>query len=64
MENKGNKTDLCKTNVLKDNLNIGKHTLQQGKASGLNGLAHECNNIFRDIDIPEITNNNVLKNAK
>ena len=29
-------------------------------ATGLNGLAHECNNICNEIDIPEITNNNVL----
>ena len=29
-------------------------------ATGLNVLAHECNNICNEINIPEITNNNVL----
>ena len=60
MESKGKKTNLCKTNVIKDNENIGKQTSQQGIATGLNGLAHECNNICKEIDIPEIINNNVL----
>ena len=29
-------------------------------AIGLKGLAHECNNICNEIDIPEITNKNEL----
>ena len=29
-------------------------------ATGLNGLPHECNDICNEINIPEITNNNVL----
>ena len=29
-------------------------------ATSQNGLAQECNNICNEIDIPEITNNNVL----
>ena len=28
--------------------------------TGINGLAHECNNVCRDIDIPEIMENNVM----
>ena len=45
--------------LLKVNENIGKQTYQQGMATVLNGLAHECNNICKELDIPEITNNNV-----
>ena len=48
-----------KLNFLDDE-NIAKQTLQQEIATGLNGLAHECNNICNEIDIPEITGNNVL----
>ena len=47
--------------LLKDIENIAKKTLEQEIAIGLNGLAHECNNICNEINIPEITsNNNVL----
>ena len=28
--------------------------------TGINGLAHECNKVCEEIDIPEIMNNNVM----
>ena len=46
--------------LLKDNENIAKQTLQQEMATGINGLAHECNDVCSEINIPEITNINVL----
>ena len=46
--------------LLKDNENIAKQTLQQEMAIGINGLAHECNDLCSEINIPEITNINVL----
>ena len=44
----------------KDHEYIAKQTLQQEMATGLNGLAYECNDICNEIDKPEVTNNNVL----
>ena len=57
---KERKLNFVRQILLKDNTNIAKQTLQQEMATGLNGLAHECNIICNEIDIPEITNNNVL----
>ena len=57
---KERKLNFVRQILLKDNENIAKQTLQQEMATGLNGLAHECNNICNEIDIPEVTNNNVL----
>ena len=57
---KGRKLNFVRQILLKDNEYTAKQTLQQEIATGLNGLAHECNNICNEIDIPEITNNNVL----
>ena len=57
---KERKLNFVRQILLKDNENIAKQTLQQEMATGLNGLAHECNNICNEIDIPEVTNNNIL----
>ena len=57
---KERKLNFVRQILLKDDTNIAKQTLQQEMATGLNGLAHECNIICNEIDIPEITNNNVL----
>ena len=45
---------------LNENSNIAKQTLQQEMKIGQKGLEHGCNNICNEIDIPEITNDNVL----
>ena len=57
---KERKLNFVRQILWKDDENIAKQTLQQEMAIGLNGLAHECNNICNEINIPEITNNNVL----
>ena len=53
-------TELCKTNLIKDNEDIAKHTLEKEMTIGLNGLADECHIICKEINTPEITNNSVL----
>ena len=40
--------------------NIAKNTIIQERASGIKGLGYECNNICNEINISEITENNVL----
>ena len=45
VENQRKETKLCKTSFYKDNENIAKQTLQQEMAIGINGLAHECNDV-------------------
>ena len=57
---KERKLNFVRQILLKNDGNIAKRTLQQEIATGLNGLAHKCKNIFNEIYIPEITNNNVL----
>ena len=57
---KERKLNFVRQILLKDDENIAKQTLLQEIATGLNGLAYECNNICNEIDVPEITNNNVL----
>ena len=57
---KERKLNFVRQILLKDDENIAKQTLLQEIATGLNGLAHECNNICNEIDVPEITNSNVL----
>ena len=51
MTNWRKETELCKTNITKGRWNIAKQTLQQEIATGLNGLAHECNNICNETKI-------------
>ena len=46
--------------LLKDNETIAKPTLHQEMAIRLNRLAHECKNICNEINIQEVTKNNVL----
>ena len=57
---KERKLNFVRQILLKDNENIAKQTLQQEMAIGINGLAHECNDVCSEINIPEITNINVL----
>ena len=57
---KERKLNFVRQVLLKDNENIAKQTLQQEMAIGINGLAHECNDVCSEINIPEITNINVL----
>ena len=57
---KERKLNFVRQILQKDDENIAKQTLQQEIATGLNGLAYECNNICNEIYIPEITKNNVL----
>ena len=57
---KERKLNFVRQILLKDNENIAKKTLEQEMAIGLNGLAHECNNICNEINIPQITSINVL----
>ena len=44
----------------KNDENICKQTLIQEMETGINGLAHECNKVCEEIDIPEIMDNNVM----
>ena len=57
---KERKLNFVRLVLLKDNENIAKQTLQQEMAIGINGLAHECNDVCSKINIPKITNINVL----
>ena len=57
---KERKLNFVRQILLKSDENICKQTLIQEMETGINGLAHECNNVCRDIDIPEIMENNVM----
>ena len=59
-EPKKGKLNFVRQVLLKNNENIAKQTLQQEMTIGINGLAHECNDVCSEISIPEITNINVL----
>ena len=39
---------------------MANEVVNERKETSLNGFARECNNVCNEIDIPEITNNNVL----
>ena len=48
---KERKLNFVRQILLKDNESIAKKTLEQEMAIGLNGLAHECNDIYNEINI-------------
>ena len=57
---KERKLNFVRNILQKNDENICKQTLIQEMETGINGLAHECNKVCEEIDIPEIINNNVM----
>ena len=57
---KEKKLNFVRKILQKNDENICKQTLIQEIERGINGLAHECIKVCEEIDIPEITNNNVM----
>jgi len=57
---KERKLNFVRNILQKNDENICKQTLIQEMETGINGLAHECNKVCQEIDIPEIMSNNVM----
>ena len=57
---KERKLNFVRQILQKNDENICKQTLIQEMETGIHGLAHECNKVCEEIDIPEIMGNNVM----